>query len=439
MLKSLDSFEKIHFTGVGGIGVSALARMFLMHGKTVTGSDRSLSEITKKLSLEGALIFEKESEENISDSHSLLVYTPAVSKNHPEIIKAKKINIPTLSYPEVLGLISQNVFTIAVSGTHGKTTTTAMIVHILESTGCNPTAIVGSLINSKDGSGWYSNFRYGDDECFIVEACEYKRSFSHLYPNILVVTNIEEDHLDYYKDISDIQSAFGDVVSKLPRDGRLICSLKDKNIEKILSLSKAPIIDYSREVVGKESLSIPGEHNRLNAKAAIATAQMLGVSAREALKSLRSFFGTWRRFEYRGQTVDGALVYDDYAHHPREIQATILGARERFEGKKIIVVFQPHLNSRTDFFFDDLVESLSLADCVILTPVYKARKEKHKVKHPVTDMIQPLLQKGCQAFYAESLEQSLEKVLKNSDSKSVIIMMGAGDIYTVTESILLKN
>jgi UDP-N-acetylmuramate--alanine ligase len=438
MLKGLDEYKKIHFTGVGGIGVSALARMCLIHGKKVTGSDRVASEITKNLSLEGALIFKSESEKNISDSHNLLVYTPAVSKNHPEILKAKKINIPTLSYPEVLGLISKNMFVVAVSGTHGKTTTTAMLVHILENTGRNPMAIVGSLIKNKDNKGWYSNFRHGDDDCFIVEACEYKRSFSYLYPNILVVTNIEEDHLDYYKDLSDIQSAFGDVVSKLPKDGSLICSLEDENIEKVVSFSKAPIIDYGREIVDKDILSIPGEHNRLNAKAALATAQALGVSGREALEALKSFSGTWRRFEYKGQTVDGALVYDDYAHHPREIQATILGARERFKGKKIIVVFQPHLNSRTDFFFNNFVESLSLADSVILTPVYQARKEKHKTKRSVFDMTQSLLQKGCDVFYVKSIAESSKKVLEKSDSKSVIIMMGAGDIYTVTESILLK-
>ncbi len=439
MLGGLDRFERIHFSGIGGIGMSALAGMCLSCGKVVTGSDQGFSEIIEGLSDAGAGITCGGLIHDIKDTVDLLVHTPAISNDHPELLEARRMNIPVLSYPEALGLISKEIFTVAVAGTHGKTTTTAMVAHILENSGMDPMVIVGSMVKGGADEKRFSNFRVGNDNCFVVEACEYKRSFLHLYPDILVITNIEEDHLDCYKDLEDIRFAFEEMVSRVAPGGKLVCLTDDDTVRSVVGHSDLDVLNYGSKRIKMEDLMVPGEHNRNNAKAAVTVAEILGVSEVEAVKRLGSFAGTWRRFEYKGKTAGGALVFDDYAHHPAEISATIEAAMERFKDKRIVVVFQPHLHSRTDFFFDDFVKALSKADHVVLTPVCRARTEDHEPLYSSEQMASSIIAGGGGASFVGSLDGVSELVSSISDKDSIVIMMGAGDIYTATDELLLEK
>ena len=420
--------------------MSALARMFVLEGKNVTGSDSSHSKATEELEKLGVRIFYEQRKENISPETNLVVYTIAILEDNPERVEAKQREIPSLSYPELLGKISEGKFTIAVSGTHGKTTTTGMIAQILLDVGNDPTVVVGSFLQGRgsnfiesdqntlsacSGDRWTANFIAGKGDIFVVEACEYKRSFLNLNPNIVVITNIDADHLDYYKNVTDIQKAFSEFAQRLPENGTLIASGREPLIEPIAKETKN-FTDYSKwkKTI---SLQIPGLHNQQNARAALAVAHTLGISLKDALNSLSKFKGTWRRFEYKGKTKKGALVYDDYAHHPTEIKAAISGFREFFPHKKLVVAFQPHLFSRTKAFFNEFVEALSLADEVLLAPIYAAREVfdetisskllAEKMRIPVTVF--------------PSLKEISDYANDTYSGEEVFVTMGAGDIYEV--------
>lgn len=427
----LSKIKKVHFVGIGGIGVSAIARMMLGEGKIVSGSDSSGSLITKELEKLGAKFFFGHSADNVADDIDLLVYTPAVDEENPELKKAKKLNIPTFSYPEILGLISQNKYTIAISGAHGKTTTTAMIGKILIDTKFEPTIIVGSLL--KDSK---SNFMAGKGKYFVVEACEYKKSFLNLNPKIIVITNIDNDHLDYYKNLGNIKKAFAEFAAKLGKDDCLICDPDAENLRETIKKTKAKIIDYTKVTV-KFNLKIPGEHNIKNAKAAMAVAKILKINDKKSLESLNKFNGTWRRFEYKGRTTSGVLIYDDYAHHPTEIKATLKGAREFFGRKKIWCVFQPHLYSRTKILLNDFAKSFDDADEIILADIYAAREKKDKSVNSKI-LADKIMKNGGKAVWMKSFDDIVVFLDKNIKKGDVVITMGAGDIYKVGEN-LLKN
>lgn len=426
----LNKIRKIHFVGIGGIGVSAIARMMIGEGKIVSGSDSARSLITEELEKIGAEIFIGHSANNVADDVGLIVYTPAVDFENPELKKAKDLNIPTFSYPEILGLISQNKYTIAISGAHGKTTTTAMLGKILEDASLEPTIIVGSLMN-----GSHTNFTSGKSDYFVVEACEYKKSFLELNPKIIVITNIDNDHLDYYGNLENIKKAFGEFVAKLPEDGYLVCDPNDENLKEVIKKTKSNIIDYTK-IDANFNLKIPGEHNIKNAKSAMAVARILGIGDNKALKSLNDFSGTWRRFEHKGETKNGVIVYDDYGHHPTEIKATLKGAREFFGGK-IICVFQPHLYSRTKLLLEDFAKSFNDADEVILADIYAAREPKDKSINSKM-LAEEIIKNGIKAVYLNSFDK-IEKFLRqNTQEGDAVITMGAGDIYKIGEK-LLKN
>lgn len=393
----LHTIKKIHFIGIGGIGVSAIARMFLLEGKEVSGSDRSKSVITDELEKLGATIYEGHAKGNVPEDCDLVVYTIAVGDDNPE----RGVCDNELTYPEVLGLISKDKFTIAVSGTHGKTTTTAMIAKIMIDAGLNPTVIVGSLL--KDVK---SNFVAGDSKYLVVEACEYRRSFLNLHPTILVITNIEADHLDYYKDLDDIKSAFEEMKAKV-QDGGVIITEKE--------YSEAPH-DFQ--------LQAPGEHNIKNAQAAYMVGRELDIPEEAVRKSLAEFSGTWRRFDFLGKTKEGVLVYDDYAHHPDEVRATLKGFREKYPDKKILVIFQPHLYSRTKLLLNEFAKSFSDADRIIITPIYAAREEKDEsISHTML----------ANMSGAEAVDRFDEIDIGDAE---VIVVMGAGDIRKVGEDLL---
>ena len=432
-MKNVDliKIKKAHFVGIGGVGVSAIARMMLAEGKIVGGSDVSDSAIIDELRKLGANIFLGHSADNIADDVDLVVYTPAVTVDNPELKKATELGIPMLSSPEMLGLISKDKYTIAVSGAHGKTTTTAMIAKILIDAKKDPTVIVGSLL--KDHK---SNFVAGKSGYFVVEACEYKKSFLNLNPKIIIITNIDNDHLDYYGNLENIKKAFGEFAAKLPEDGYLICDPNDKNLKEIVENVKCKIIDYTK-IDNNFNLKIPGEHNMKNAQAAMAATEILGVDFKKVENSLESFEGTWRRFEFKGETKNGVFVYDDYGHHPTEIKATLKGAREFFGGKKIWCVFQPHLYSRTKLLFDDFGKSFGDADEIILADIYAAREPKDEGINSKM-LAEEITKNGGRARYMESFEKITDFLAENAKKGDVVITMGAGDIFKIGENLLKK-
>ena len=434
--QGLRAVSDIHFIGIGGIGMSALARMMLgrLWQKKVSGSDLTLSDITEELQKLGAKVCEGNRAENIPENTELVVHTAAVAENNPELVEAKRRGLPTLSYPELLGLVSHDYYTVAISGTHGKTTTTGMVATLLIETDKEPTVVIGSLLKSPK-TAERSNFIAGMGKYFVAEACEYKRSFLELQPMILAITNIDNDHLDYYKDIADIQSAFHELALKVSEAGFVVANAKDPALKPVLKGISAKVIDYEKYVpMPPLELQVIGFHNQLNAAVVLAIADVLKIPKAEAIKALKKFPGTWRRFEYKGKTANGTLVYDDYAHHPTEIKATLKAAREQFPHQKIIVAFQPHLYSRTKRLLDYFAKSFGDADEVILAPIYAAREP---IDPSISSDIlaKEITHAGKKVTSLPSFD-AVESFMEGLGAEDLFITMGAGDIYKVGEKLL---
>jgi len=428
----LSHIKKIHFIGIGGIGVSAIARMARLKGIKVTGSDISIGKITERIKNIGGKIFIGHKKENLPKDTDMVVFSPAISENNPELTSAKELNIPVYSYPEALGLLSKDMYTIAVSGTHGKTTTTCMIAELMIYGNLDPTVVVGGLLKKQQ-----DNFVLGQSRYFVVEACEYKESFLNLNPNILIVLNIDNDHLDYYQNIENIQNAFAELIAKTKN--YIICDLNDKNIltaiEKAKNINKlAEITDYTKEKMNIKLL-IPGEHNLKNAKAALSTVKLIGLEQKKAERILKNYAGSWRRFEYKGTTENGTLIYDDYGHHPTEIKATLRGIKEYFPDKHIIVVFQPHLYSRTRILLNDFANSFTNINKVIVTDIYAAREQNDHSIH-AEDLVKAINKISNNADYIKNFSE-IENYLKlNSNQDTVILTVGAGDVYKIAENLI---
>ncbi len=430
-----EKIKHIHFIGIGGIGISALARLFLKSDKEISGTEDNLSaETLDGLREQGVNISLDLNPKSLPEA-DCYIYSIAWLTKHSEVLKeAEARGVPCYTYPEALGIISKGMRTVAVSGTHGKTTTTAMIAEVLISAQKSPTVIVGSLLKSG------TNFVHGDSDIFVVEACEYKRSFLNLSPEILVITNIDNDHLDYYKDISDIQSAFHELAMKVPAHGFIVADMSNENTKGALDGVAATIIDCSfGSEASKLALAVPGEHNVMNAKAALAVALLLGVSEADAVVALNGFQGTWRRQEYKGTLANGVIVYDDYAHHPTEIKATLQGFRSKFPAARIRVVFQPHLYSRTKLLLNDFAGSFADANEVIVAPIYAARET------PDGDISAEILAQAIidhqkvagLRVWAMSDFLAIETYLRDTAEKNdMIITMGAGDVHKVGEELL---
>ena len=428
---NLNKLINIHFVGVGGIGMSALARHFLFEKKAVRGSDRELTDLTKALAREGIQICTPQSPENIAPDTQLVIYTEAVTKGSDgwaELEAARKKNIPCINYFEALGLAMNPYYLIVVAGTHGKTTTTAMLTDIFEYAQKDPTAVIGSL-----RAKTHSNYRPGKSKYAIVEACEYKRDFLHLRPEILVITNIEYEHVDYYKSLEDVQDAFKTLVSQVSPDGVVVCNTSDPNVVPVISGCAARVVDYSEMIDVQLPLKQPGVHNRLNAAAAVTAAMQEKINRNDASQALVEFAGTWRRYQYKGM-LNEVPVYDDYAHHPTEIAATIAATRELYPDKRIVAVFKPHTFSRTSALFDTFAKSFKGADRVCLLPIYGAREEN------VTGVSSRELAvktiewvPNSQYFDShEALESHLRETLVPGE---VLVVMGAGDVTLVADAL----
>lgn len=422
----LNEIDHIHFIGIGGIGMSALARFFLHEGKQVSGSDRASSQITDALEKEGVTFFDEQRATNITPDIEMVVYTEAMSHDHEEMVAAKALSVPMMNYFDALGLVANQYHLIAVSGSHGKTTTTAMLIDVLEEASLDPTAIVGSL-RSKTGS----NFRAGKGKFAIVEACEYRRDFLSLEPEILVITNIEHEHVDFYKSLTEVQAAFHELALKVPAHGFIVAEAAHPNVKPVLEGVAATVVDYRLFIDLNLKLHMPGLHNRLNAAAASAVAAKLDIEPDVTRSALENFAGTWRRFEYKG-LVNNAPLYDDYAHHPTEIAATIAGVRELYPEKKLVVVFQSHTYTRTVELFDDFARELAKADTVLMLPIYAAR-EDNLTGVTSEQLCEAIGKLGTPAHFFHTHEAAALEVKETASPEHVIVVMGAGDVTKVAD------
>ena len=438
---------KVHFIGIGGIGVSALAKYYLEKGHKVSGSDLVSSEITNALKEKGVkLIFGKHKAKNLLKDIDLVIYSPAVQKDNPELKQAYKTqtskhNIQILSYPEALGELTKQYFTIAISGTHGKSTTTAMLGLLLIKAGLDPTIIIGTKVKEFGNFRTGSNCRVGKSKYLVIEADEHFASFLNYWPKIIILTNIEKDHLDYYKNLTNILKAFKKYISHLPKDGQLITNKDDKNIQKLIKESPALLNTYSLKQPEAEKLrkilKVPGEHNVANALATLCAARILKIPDKISFEALSKYKGCWRRFEEKKAVINNKqlTIISDYGHHPTEVKVTLKAVREKYPKKKIWCVFQPHQYQRTYYLFNDFVKVFKQAgqfiDKIIITDIYDvAGREKEKTKKKINSekLVKAISKNQIIYLPTQKIMNFLKENLKGGE---VVIVMGAGDIYNL--------
>lgn len=447
--------EHIYFIGIGGISMSGLAEILLEKGFTVSGSDAQKSSLTELLESKGALIHYGQKAENIDSGIDLVVYTSAIHPDNPEYAAMKRLGIPSLTRAQLLGQMMKNyTLPIAISGTHGKTTTTSMISEILLKAEADPTLSIGGILKAIGG-----NFRIGRSGLFVTEACEYTNSFLSFFPKLGVILNVEEDHLDFFKDIDDILNSFHQFAKLIPADGALIINgeipgadliLKDLSC-KVVTFGSTSEYDYHPEqitcgengnarflLVTKDSkkavtLGVPGLHNIYNAMAAIAIADLLSVDFSVVSSALADFHGTERRFEYKGM-MNGTTIIDDYAHHPTEITATLTAAIN-YPHKSLWCVFQPHTYTRTKALMSDFAKALSAADYVVLADIYPAR-ETDDLGISSRDLLEEIkpLNKNC--YYFSSFKEIENFLYEKCTPGDLLITMGAGNVVNIGENLL---
>ncbi|ASW42075.1 UDP-N-acetylmuramate--L-alanine ligase [Clostridium isatidis] len=453
---NIDRNKKVHFIGIGGISMSGLAAILLRKGFKVSGSDAKESKITDKLKANGAEIYIGHKRENLKNV-DLVVYTAAIPSDNPEIIEAKEKNIELMNRAEFLGYIMKgHKFNVAVSGTHGKTTCTSMLSHVTLKNNLDPTILVGGELDIIGG-----NFRIGDSEYFITEACEYKESFLKFFPYVGIILNIDADHLDYYRDLNHIKEAFTKFVNLIPKDGYLVAYSEDKNIKDVIEKANCNVITYGineGDVIAKNisfnnkgqatftvskdnkdlfevTLQTTGKHNILNALATVCVSLIFGIPAEAIVNGLAECKGAHKRFEYKGE-FNGATIIDDYAHHPVEIKATLETAK-LLPTNKIYAVFQPHTYTRTKTLFEEFTRCFDNVDELILMDIYAAR-EKNTGLVSSEELGEAIRKTGVNCINVHSHEEAAN-YLKNKASKNdLILTIGAGDVVKVADIILNK-
>ena len=446
----------VHFIGIGGISMSGLAELLLQEHFTVSGSDMRRSDLTRLLESRGAQIHIGQRAANITPGIDLVVYTAAIHADNPELQQAEKLGIPTMTRAQFLGQVMNHYsLSMAVSGTHGKTTTTSMLSHILLAADADPTISLGGMLDAIGG-----NMRIGRSDIFLTEACEYTNSFLNFYPKYSVILNIEEDHLDFFKDIDDIRCSFRRFAENTSPNGALILNAEIMNPEEITKGLPCRVVTYgvddpqadyyasglTSEEGGKTSFTantpagsfpvtihVPGIHNVSNAMAAVACASEAGFGADVIAKGLDDFGGTRRRFEIKGK-IGGITVIDDYAHHPTQIEAT-LRAASSMPHDRIICVFQPHTYSRTKAFWNEFAEALTGADIVVLADIYAAR-ETDTLGVSSEKLAREISSRGTEAWYFPSFDEIENFLLKKCMNNDLLITMGAGDIYKIGNDLL---
>ncbi len=446
--------NQFHFVGIGGIGMSALAKFLVSKQKHVTGSDVHGSETIQDLNKKGIRVGIGHDSAHVLDGVEVLVYSSAIPATNPERMAAREKGIPEVSYAQFLGEVSKNFSTIVITGTHGKSTTTALVGLMLEAAGYDPTVLVGSFVPTFPDK----NLRLGKGRFFVVEGCEYQANMLNLHPEMIVLTSIEEDHLDYYRDMNHIRDTFQIFADKLIGKGMMIMNADDAEsmklrVERPITYGFEQKADYAavdrvtekgkqsfavrrEEILGKVSMMVPGTYNVLNALAATAAAMELGVPFETCARVLQTFPGIWRRFERVG-TWREADVISDYGHHPTAVEKTLNAAREFFPGRRIVLCFQPHQHSRTKALFDGFVHALQLADETIVAEIYDVagRNEEHEISS--RQIVEKIKKENPSAhvMFSQNLDavkSALEQLVRSGD---VLIVMGAGDIDCVARDV----
>jgi UDP-N-acetylmuramate--alanine ligase len=453
--KSPSQGKKYHFIGIGGVGTSALAAVLMKEKAVVSGSDMQDSTLTDRLSASGVTVRIGHSTDNLPKEVDGVVISAAVKDDNPELLEASRRNIMVYKYSQMLGLVMDRYKGVAISGTHGKSTTTGWLVYVLKKLGIEPNFVVGAdIIQFGSSSG------IGSSDVFVAEACEYDRSFLKLHPQVGLILNIEPDHLDYYSDIDEIISAFSDFANGIRTDGILIAGGDDANVAKLLPALRGRHIltfglkdkfDYSAKQIklfpdrteftsfnkgreiGRTSIKLAGEHNVRNALAVIAASESLGLDGREALAVLGGFEGMDRRVMKKAEN-NGIVIYDDYAHHPTEIKASLRAMKQKYDGRRIFCIFQPHQYSRTRFLLKDFAESFKLADMTIVPDIYFVR-DTEKCKNEVNSqmLVDQIKKKGSNAMFINSFGSICEFLKGNVKSGDILLTMGAGNVWKVAD------
>lgn len=446
--------KKFHFVGIGGIGMSGLARMMLNNQAIISGSDMQQTSVTAELTASGCDIKIKHEKANITRDLDAVVISAAVKPDNPELLAARKRGVTVYKYAEMLGKLMQMYHGIAVCGTHGKSTTSAWLAHTIAQIDGVPNFIIGASIPQLNGSSATS-----DSKLFVAEACEYDRSFLNLKPNIACITNIESDHLDYYHDLDEIIEAFANFA--LNTSGAVIANADDKNVAKLRAQMPAEKkfitfgIDgqadyraqnlrlikglYHFEVlhndkpIGECSISLPGRHNVYNALTVLAAAIEAGFEAEKILEAIGKFAGTDRRMMLKA-SLAGRTILDDYAHHPTEIRASLSAIRELYAPTRLLCIFQPHQYSRTRFLLDDFAESFKLADITIMPEIYFVR-DTEQMKKEVNSkvLVDRINSNGNKAEFVDGFTNICDYLARNATNGDVIVTMGAGDIWKVAD------
>ena len=432
--------QLIHFIGIGGIGISALARWFRAHGYEVMGSDITASSTTDELMREGINVtIGHHITKNLSEKAVRVIYNQAITKDNPELKKAVELGLPHSSYPQSLGELTRIYKTVAIAGAHGKSTTTALVSLILEKAKFDPTVIIGTKLKEFGGK----NFRNGGSEYLAIEADEWKASFLHYFPYAALITNIDKEHLDFYKNLTAIKKTFEQFLYNVNPYGLIVLNKDDKNLRAISKKIKRPVVWYSLtdKVASdiRKILKVPGEHNISNAVGAYTLARALGVPRPVILKTLSAYNGAWRRSEYRGE-FSGASVYDDYGHHPTEIRATLAGFKQKFPEKRLICVFQPHQMERLKLLFKDFVGAFDSADTLVLLDIYKvAGREEKENKINSKKLAGAITAASGKIVAVPANLAALKSHLKNNlkiGKNDIIVMMGAGNINEWTDQLI---
>ena len=458
----IDFNEPIHvfFSGIGGISMSGLAEILRSRGFTVSGSDRTASPITEELTSHGIPVVIGQKRENITPDIDLVVFTAAIHPDNPEYMAVQELGIPHLTRAQLLGQLMKGYqYPVAVSGTHGKTTTTSMLSEILIHADTDPTLSIGGILRSIGGQ-----VRVGGHRYFVAEACEYTNSFLSMYPRLGIILNIDADHLDFFKDLEDIRRSFRRFAELIPADGCLIISADIPDYSEITEGLPCRIITYGSDsssdwyadgisydsfghasytlhgttpdgtpVEKQVSLKVPGRHNVSNSVAALAAASVLGVDMDTAIEAVSAFAGTDRRFEYKG-TMNGVTIIDDYAHHPTEIKAA-LAAASNYPHNRVWCIFQPHTFTRTKALMQDFAEALTHTDITVLAKIYPAR-ETDDLGISSATLQKEIRALGHDCLYFENFEEIEEYVRQNCREGDLVITMGAGDVFKIGENLL---
>ena len=451
--------RRIHFVGIGGSGMSGLAQMLLQAGAIVSGSDQTASETTQRLARLGCKIQDGAEQGALDPQVEVLVYSAAIRPDHPELVAAQQRGATVMKYAQMLGEAMNLRCGIAIAGTHGKSTTTALTSYVLSKAGLDPSYVIGAVAPQLGGSS-----HGGLGELFVVEACEYDRSFLNLRPRIAAVLNIEEDHLDYYRNLDEIIGAFGEFVGNVPAQGRVLVHHQDSACARAAASAKAPVetfgigvgatwqavdisqhdqridfgVRYKGEVTGELSLRIAGRHNVLNALVAAAISHHSGVGWPDIAAAVETFTGAHRRSEHLGEFA-GITVIDDYGHHPTEIRATLMALREHYNPRRLICVFQPHQHSRTRFLLNDFARSFSSADITVVPDIFFVRdSEKDRREIRADQLVELIKSNGRTAVYIPTFKEIVTYLGQELVHGDLVVSMGAGPVWEVTHELVRR-